>query len=71
MILFDTLKHKLSHGGIYIVEDIPISNLKPWYDKMKKEEKPRYNYIFIDLREHRKTSDNILMVYKNGERIRI
>lgn len=71
MILFDTLKHKLSQGGIYIVEDIPISNLKPWYDKMQKEEKPRYNYIFIDLREHRQTSDNILMVYKNGERIRI
>lgn len=69
MALFDCLKPRLSHGGIYITEDISISNLKPWYDKMQKEEKPRHNYIFIDLREYRQTTDNILMIYKHEDKL--
>lgn len=68
---FDQLKSKLNQGGIYIVEDIQSQNLRAWYDKMKKEQKPRYNYVFIDLREYRQSTDNILMIYKNGEKLKL
>lgn len=68
---FDQLKSRLTQGGIYIVEDIQSINLRAWYDKMQNEQKPRYNYVFIDLREYRQSTDNILMIYKNGEKLKL